>query len=138
MKRLSAVLLAALTALTLACGRSSNSTTPAMAGAMPSMSELAPANMNSGGAAFMLTVNGSNFSSKATINWNGTALTTTQVSANQLMATVPAADIATPATVPVTITNPATAGMAMGMGMSMDGSGGMMAETSSAMNFTVN
>ena len=136
MKGFSAVLLAALTALTLACGMSSNSTTPTMAGAMPSMTDLAPSNMNSGGAAFMLTVNGSNFSSNATINWNGTALTTTHVSANQLMATVPAADIATPATVPVTITNPATA--SMGMGMSMGGSAGMMAETSSAMNFTIN
>ena len=136
MKGFSAILLAALTGFTLACGSSSQSTTPAMAGTMPSMTELAPANMNSGGPAFMLTVNGSNFSSKATINWNGTPLTTTQVSANQLMATVPAADIATPATIPVTITNPATAGMGMGMGM--DSSGSMMAETSSAMNFTVN
>src|ERR1700691_2863813 len=134
MKGFSAVLLAALTALTLACGMSSNSTTPTMAGAMPSMTELAPSNMNSGGAAFMLTVNGSNFSSNATINWNGTALTTTHVNAHQLMATVPAADLATPAPAPVTITNPATASMVMGM--SMGCSAGVMAETSSAMNFT--
>ena len=138
MKGFSAVLLAALTALTLACGMSSNSTTPTMAGAMPSMTELAPSNMNSGGAAFMLTVNGGNFSSKATINWNGAALTTTQVSANQLMATVPAADVATPATVQVTVTNPATASTSMGMGMGMSSSGATMAETSSAMNFMVN
>jgi len=73
MKTLSTVLLAALCAFTLACGYSSKATTPAVAGAMPSITELAPDNTNSGGAAFMLTVNGGNFSTKATINWNGTA-----------------------------------------------------------------
>jgi len=90
--------------------------------------------MISRGPSFVLTVNGSNFSTQGTINWNGTAQTTTFVSANQLTATIAASDIATPATVAVTVTNPATSGMAMGM----DGSGGTMAETSSAMNFTVN
>jgi hypothetical protein len=132
MKTLSTVLLAALIALTLACGYSSKTAAPAVAGAMPSITALAPANTNSGGAAFVLTVNGSNFSSKATINWNGTAQATTFVSAAQLTATIPAADIATPATVPVTVTNPAIGGTGI------YGGGGTLAETSSAMNFTVN
>jgi len=82
----------------------------------------------------VLTVNGSNFSSSGTINWNGMAQTTTFVSANQLTATIAASDIATPATVAVTVTNPATSGMTVGM----YGSGGTLAETSSAMDFTVN
>ncbi|MFZ0417810.1 MAG: IPT/TIG domain-containing protein [Candidatus Sulfotelmatobacter sp.] len=132
MKTLSTALLAALIAFTLACGYSSKATTPAVAGSMPSIAELAPDNTNSGGTAFVLTVNGSNFSSKATINWNGTAQTTTYVSASQLTATIAAADIATPATVPITVTNPATSGTGV------YGSGGTLAETSSAMNFTVN
>jgi hypothetical protein len=132
MKTSSTVLLAALCAFTLACGYSSKATTPAVAGAMPSITELAPDNTNSGGAAFTLTVNGGNFSTKATINWNGTAQTTTYVSASQLTATVAASDIATPATVPITVTNPATSGTGI------YGSGGTLAETSSPMNFTVN
>lgn len=132
MKRFSAVLLAALTAFTLACGYSSKATTPAVAGTMPSIVELAPDSTNSGEPAFILTVNGSNFSTNATINWNGTAQTTTHVSANQLTATIAASDIETPATVPVTVTNPGTAGTGA------YGSGGTLAETSSAMNFTVN
>jgi hypothetical protein len=132
MKRFSAVLLAALTAFTLACGYSSKATTPAVAGTMPSIAELAPDSTNSGEPAFILTVNGSNFSTNATINWNGTAQTTTHVSANQLTATIAASDIETPATVPVTVTNPGTAGTGA------YGSGGTLAETSSAMNFTVN
>ncbi len=132
MKRFSAVLLAALTAFTLACGYSSKATTPAVAGTMPSIAELAPDSTNSGEPAFILTVNGSNFSTNATINWNGTAQTTTHVSANQLTATIAASDIETPASVPVTVTNPGTAGTGA------YGSGGTLAETSSAMNFTVN
>ncbi|MGA2947771.1 MAG: IPT/TIG domain-containing protein [Candidatus Sulfotelmatobacter sp.] len=132
MKRFSAVLLAALTAFTLACGYSSKATTPAVAGTMPSIVALAPDSTNSGEPAFILTVNGSNFSTNATINWNGTAQTTTHVSANQLTATIAASDIETPASVPVTVTNPGTAGTGA------YGSGGTLAETSSAMNFTVN
>jgi IPT/TIG domain len=133
MKTLSTVLLAALTAFTLACGYSSKATMPAP-GSMPAISALAPNTMTSRGPSFVLTVNGSNFSTKGTINWNGMAQTTTFVSANQLTATIAASDIATPATVAVTVTNPATSGMAMGM----YSSGGTLAETSSAMNFTVN
>ncbi len=132
MKTSSTVLLAALTAFTLACGYSSKATMAAQPGSMPAISALAPNSMTSRGAAFVLTVNGSNFSSNGTINWNGMAQTTTFVSANQLTATIAASDIATPATVAVTVTNPATSGMGM------FGSGGTMAETSSAMNFTVN
>jgi len=110
MKTLSTALLAALIALTLACGYSSPASTPAVAGSMPSIAELAPDNTNSGGTAFVLTVNGSDFSSKATINWNGTAQTTTYVSASQLTARSPLRILQPPATVPITVTNPATSG----------------------------
>jgi hypothetical protein len=131
MKTLSTVLLAALTAFTPACGYSSKAM-PTQPGSMPAISALAPNTMTSRGPSFVLTVNGSNFSTKGTINWNGMAQTTTFVSANQLTATIAASEIATPATVAVTVTNPATSGMGM------YGSGGTMAETSSAMNVTVN
>jgi hypothetical protein len=132
MKNLALAVLTALAAFTLACGYSSQPTTPAVAGSMPTISELAPASTTSGGPSFVLTVNGTNFSAKATINWNGTAQTTTYISASQIMATIAATDIAAPATVPITVTNPATTGTGA------YGSGGTLAETSSAMNFTVN
>ena len=132
MKKLTTVLLATLTAFTLACGYSSKATTPAVAGAMPSIAELAPDNTNSGGPAFVLTVNGTDFSATETINWNGTAQTTSHVSASQLTATIAATDIAAHATVPVSVTNPSTTGTGA------YGSGGTLAETSAAMNFTVN
>lgn len=132
MKNLLAAVLVALTALTLGCGYSSKATTPAQPGAMPAISALAPDNTNSGGSAFVLTVNGSSFSGSAVINWNGAPQTTAHVSASQLTATISASDIATPATVPVTVTNPGTSGTGI------YGSGGTLAETSGPMTFTVN
>lgn len=124
-------LLAALAALTLACGYSAKAT-PAVAGTMPTIAALSPSSATAGGPAFTLTVNGTNFASQAVINWNGTAQTTTIVSANQLTMPVPAAAISTSGTVTVTVTNPAVAGTGL------YGGGGTLAETSGPMNFTVN
>ena len=76
-------------------------------GAMPAITGLSPSSASAGGAAFTLTVNGSNFVSGATVQWGSTALTTTYVSATQLTAAVPASLIATAGTVAVTVTTPA-------------------------------
>lgn len=130
---LKTILLVALIAITVACGYSSKMTAP-VAGTMPTVSALSPNSATAGSAAFTMTVNGTNFASKSVVNLNGTAQTanTTFVSGNQLMVAVPAAVIATPGTVSVTVTNPATSGTGM------YGSGGTLAATSAAMSFTVN
>jgi hypothetical protein len=76
-------------------------------------------------------VNGTNFNSTATINWQGTALPkTTFVSTNQLMGTIPDADVATAGTASVTVSNPGVSGGIYG--------GGTTAETSNSMTFTIN
>ena len=72
----------------------------------PSISGIAPTSANAGGAAFTLTVNGANFVSGAAVQWNGTALTTTYVSAAQLTAAVPASLIASAGTVNVAVAQP--------------------------------
>jgi hypothetical protein len=54
---------------------------------------------------FTLTVNGTNFTSDAVVNWNGAAQTTTFVSATQLTAAIPAAQAAFPGTASITVTN---------------------------------
>jgi IPT/TIG domain len=123
--------LAVLLSLPLACGYNAK-TTPAMAGSMPTIAALSPSGTAAGSPAFTLTVNGSNFGSKAVVNWNGAAQTTTMVSANQLTMVVPAAAVATSTTVSITVTNPATSGAGM------YGSGGTLAETSSPMSFAIN
>ncbi len=54
---------------------------------------------------FTLTVNGTNFTSDAVVNWNGVAQTTTFVSATQLTAVIPATETAFPGKAGVSVTN---------------------------------
>ena len=131
MKTITTFALAILTALTLACGYSSKSYGP-VAGTVPAISQLNPDSATAGGEAFPLTVNGSNFASKAVVNWNGTAQATTYMSGSVLTVTIPASLIANSGTVQITVTNPATSGTGI------YGNGGTLAETSSPMTFTIN
>jgi len=62
------------------------------------------------GAAFTLTVTGTNFVSTSVINFGTKAETTTLVSATQITASVPAADANTAGPVTVTVNNPAPGG----------------------------
>jgi len=134
LKPVTTTLLVALIAFTVACGYSSKSTMPPVAGTTPTIAALAPNSATAGSGAFTLTVNGTNFGSKAVVNWNGAAQTsnTMFVSASQLTVAVPAASIATAGSVTVTVTNPGTPGTGL------YGGGGTLPETSSPMTFTIN
>ena len=77
---------------------------------VPAISGISPAFTNAGGAVFTLTVNGSGFIASSTVYWGASALTTTYVSATQLTAQVPAADIATAGTIAITVQTPAPGG----------------------------
>jgi hypothetical protein len=133
MKTVNTMFLAALLALSLACGYSSK-TTPPVAGTMPAISQLNPDSATAGGEAFSLTVTGINFGTKAVVNWNGTAQTnnTTYVSGTQLTVAVPASLIENSGTVQITVTNPGTPGTGV------YGTGATLPETSTSMNFTIN
>ena len=132
MKTVKTTLLLALMAFGLACGYSSKSTPP-VAGTMPAIAQLNPNSATAGEAAFTLTVNGSNFGTKAVVNWNGVAQTgTTYLSSSQLTVAIPAAMIAASGTVQVTVTNPGTPGSGI------YGTGATLAETSPAVDFTIN
>jgi hypothetical protein len=71
---------------------------------------LVPSSQVPGGTDFTLTVNGTGFYAVTEVRWNGAALPTTFVSATQLTAGVPAADIAAAGTALVTAVNPAPGG----------------------------
>ena len=86
-------------------GQPSNAVTFTIS-ATPTISSLNPTCATAGGPQFTLTVNGTNFVSTSTVNWNGTALTTAFVSSTQLTATVPASRIAGAGTASVTVVNP--------------------------------
>jgi hypothetical protein len=72
---------------------------------IPTTSSISPTSATLGDSTFILTANGTNFVSSSTINWNGTPLTTTYVSATELTAIVPEADLTSAGTVPVTVYN---------------------------------
>ena len=76
----------------------------------PSAASLSPSSATAGGSAFTLMVAGSNFISSSTVQWNGSARTTTFVSGTSLQAALAAADIATAGTANVTVSTPAPGG----------------------------
>jgi hypothetical protein len=86
----------------------------------PVLSTISPTTAVAGSGQLTLAVTGSNFVPASTVNWNGQALATTYVDTNDLTAVIPASDLATGGTFPVTVNSP-------------DNPGG----TSAPMNFTV-
>ena len=79
-------------------------------GAVPSIASLSPKLVQSGSAAFTLTVNGTGFNANSIVNLGSAALTTTYVSATQLTAAVTAPEIATYGWAAVNVSNPAPGG----------------------------
>jgi hypothetical protein len=67
---------------------------------------ISPTSTDAGGAAFTLTVSGTNLSSRSVVRWNGAARPTTYVSPLQLTATISADDIAAAGTAQVTVFTP--------------------------------
>ena len=72
----------------------------------PKITSISPFFGIAGGAAFTLTVNGTNFLSGSTVNFNGNGRTTTFVSATQVTAVILTSDIASAGSFNVTVTNP--------------------------------
>lgn len=92
----------------------------------PTISSITPSTVARGGADFTLTVNGSNYMSAASsVRWKGAVRPTQFVSATQLRATIPAADISSLGDASVTVVT------------SVATNAGQMTETSGAATVTV-
>jgi 6-phosphogluconolactonase (cycloisomerase 2 family) len=76
----------------------------------PTIASISPSSVVAGGAAFTLTINGTNFVAASMVNFGGAAPATTFVNSTQLTAAIPASSIASTGTPAVTVTNPASAG----------------------------
>ncbi len=76
----------------------------------PAITSLSPSGALVGGAAFTLTINGSNFIPGAIVRFNGQDRTPSSVSSTQIMVPIPAGDIATTGNFPVQVVNPAPGG----------------------------
>lgn len=75
-----------------------------------SLTSVSPNPVYAGGPAFTLTLLGSGFTAYSTVSWNGSARATTYVSNTEMLAQIPATDIATPGSAPVVVTNPPSQG----------------------------
>lgn len=128
MKTVYTITLGILIVITQACGYSSKNYNSGTSN-MPAISNLNPGSANAGEPAFVMTVNGTNFATKAVVNWNGTAQTTTYVGTGQLTIQVPASAVSTAGTAQITVTNPGTSGNGM--------YGGSPAQTSAAVSFPI-
>jgi hypothetical protein len=76
----------------------------------PTLTSISPAFTGAGGAAFTLTLTGTNFISSSLAQFKGSARATTFVSATQLTAAITAADIATSGAAAITVVNSAPGG----------------------------
>jgi len=97
---------------------------------MPAITQLNPASVPHNSGRFTLEVDGMNFAANATVNFNGKPEPTVMAANGKLQATIPDSAIMNAETVPVTVTNPGTAGGIYG--------GGTSPATSAPMNFTIN
>ncbi len=94
----------------ITCSRAGTITIGVPSNPSPTIASLNPAVAAAGGAAFTLTVNGSNFIAGSVVRWNGSNRTTNFVSGTELTAAIPASDIATAGTASLTVFNPAPGG----------------------------
>ncbi|MFN7930993.1 MAG: hypothetical protein U0Y68_24315, partial [Blastocatellia bacterium] len=91
-------------------GGTTNAITFTINNPVPTITSLAPNAQGSGSSAFALTVNGTGFTPGSVVRWNGSDRATTFVSATQLSAQIPAADVANAGTAKVRVFNPAPVG----------------------------
>jgi YVTN family beta-propeller protein len=77
---------------------------------IPTITTISPNSAVAGGAAFTLTITGTNFVASSMVNFGGSAPAITFVNSTQLTAAIPAASIASTGTPAVTVTNPAPGG----------------------------
>jgi hypothetical protein len=76
----------------------------------PTVTSLSQTSAAAGGAAFTLTVNGTNFTPGSVVQWNGTNQITTYVSPTQLTVQITSPDIAAPGSATVSVLNGAPGG----------------------------
>ena len=76
----------------------------------PVLTSLAPASAGTGGTAFNLTLNGSNFAGASEVRWNGAPRPTSFVSSGRLIAVIPGSDIAVAGTAQVSVFTPTPGG----------------------------
>ena len=83
---------------------------PALPPAAPTLTFLSPNAQGLGGPSFQLAVQGTGFFPDSTVTWNAMPLPTTYVSPSELLAAVPASDLATQGVADISVSNPPAEG----------------------------
>ena len=96
--------------LLCSCGGGGDTGSVTPGSGMPQVTSLSPDSGNAEDAPFELTVNGSGFQSGSSVLWNDAVLATTYLSAGQLTAEVPSADLLGAGTANIKVRNPAPDG----------------------------
>ncbi len=108
-----------LVSCSLSCGGntsgSSGSPVPNVSSPVPSITSLSPSSGSAGESAFTLTINGQNFVSGATVQWNNSARSATFSSSTQLLVQISAADVANSGSATVSVLNPSPGGGSSGL-----------------------
>lgn len=102
--------IATAAAVLYSCGGGDGTDSATPEDAVPQIASLSPDNANAEDAAFVLTVNGNEFQPGSAVLWNDTLLPTTYVSAMQLTAEVPSADLAGAGAADIKVRNPGPGG----------------------------
>jgi DNA-binding beta-propeller fold protein YncE len=92
------------------CGGGTASTVTNQPNPTPAVTSVSPNSAIAGGAAFTLTINGTNFIAASIVSFGGTVASTTFISSTQLTAAIPASAIASVGAAIVTVTNPPPGG----------------------------
>ena len=77
---------------------------------LPVLVDIEPDSVIEGAPGFTLIVTGTGFNAASLVRWNGSTRPTTYISPTELRATISAADLLTPAVVPVTVFAPKPGG----------------------------
>jgi YD repeat-containing protein len=91
-------------------GTSATATFSVTSAPRPTLTTIAPPDANRGSGSLTLTVNGSNFVSGAIVTFGGQNRQTDFISAERVTALIPASDVQTAGTYPVTVVNPIASG----------------------------
>jgi len=105
-----ALLLQAFTGCGGGGGNSGGGPPPPPSNPIPAINSLNPNAATAGGDAFTLSISGYNFVSSSSAQWNGSARSTTYISADQLQIQINSNDIANSGSAVVTVTSPAPGG----------------------------
>jgi hypothetical protein len=77
---------------------------------VPTLTSVSPSSAAAGGPNLVLSVSGTGFVRGSTVLWNGSERATTFVSSTELVAYVPASDVATAGTAEITVASPSPGG----------------------------